>query len=485
MLTMLAGSMAYASGTYVAQVINIVGEGKVQDPYYLLLFSTANNGPFPGTSNEAPMAVVKDGLGEWKLTKDITVNDPLVVREGTFTIEGATVLNNTPLSNGVSNLSVGGKSAHLVLDNATYKQDLDYAKNYVSAIAIGNTDGKGTVTLKNNSVLHTDQFIFAGYEKVSAGYVTGTTTSQNDSTPYSNGEQGRSTINIESGSTLSAGTCFQFANVDVKIDGAGSKMVDLNRDSSPASANYSYFGTANNSETNISVTNGGALQLNQYVYAGYGNNSKTNIEVEGENSTMSVAKAAYLGYAGSEANGSSVSISLKDGATATFHGYVALGNNDAASISVENATLSLHDVMDMGTSASLSLDGNSTLALTIDELGADAIITLSEGAMLNIAEGAEIELTLSDAVLEAVMASRSTNNIEIVLFAGLDEDDSVDISNLTVKSASGDFSLDSTSVTVNEDGSVVVKSTASIPEPTTATLSLLALAALASRRRRK
>ena len=35
------------------------------------------------------------------------------------------------------------------------------------------------------------------------------------------------------------------------------------------------------------------------------------------------------------------------------------------------------------------------------------------------------------------------------------------------------------------DGNVVVEYTASVPEPTTATLSLLALAALAARRRRK
>ena len=577
----LVTTVAYAGGTYTAQVINIVQEGKVGDPYYLLLFSTANNGPLSGTSNENPMAVVKDGLGEWKLTKDITVNDPLVVREGTFTIEGATVKNNTTLSNGVSNLSVGGKSAHLVLDNATYKQDLDYAQNYVSAIAIGTTDGKGAVTLKNNSVLHTDQYIFAGYKSISNGYVTGTTVSQNDSTPYSGGEQGRSAINIESGSVLSAGTCFQFADVDVTIDGEGSKMVDLNRDSSPASAAYSYFGTADNSVTNIRVKNGAALELKQNVMTGYGAGSGTNIEVSGEGSTMSVAGDAFLGIGSYDydaksykENSSTTSVAITDGATLKLGSYVDVGYTSKSNLTVDASSKVVamdgaeHAEIYVEKNGSVNAPGSVNVDVTVDggtymgvdtrtadEFGSNAGFVYGESKFASYTDN-EFSV-LNNGRVSDVQFDNCTINLEDVailhnvvlggeslysMLAGVDdvagsvtlniqEGTEINYSGVlvlggdlnfcvvldangytagddlfTITSNGGMLTLDENaevSVTlVDTDGNVLNTGVLNfnevstgnyrlssnvdvVPEPTTATLSLLALAALAARRRRK
>ena len=295
---------------------------------------TSPDSPFFGNSNSnTPKAVVKDGQGTLVIDEDIDMYNPLVVREGTTIISNATVKNYNILSNGVSNLSVGGNNAHLKLDGATYKQDLDYNQNYVSAIAIGDTDGAGKITLENGSLLHTDQFIFAGYKSITNGYVTSSSVSPSDSSQYAGGTEGRSEINILSGSTLSAGTCLQFANVDVNISGEGSRMVDLNRDSSKAGAECSYLGTAADSRTVINIEDGGSLDLQQSTLLVYGNNAETVINVSGqsENGVKSCANIAGTAYAGYYGTGNKFTLNVENGATANID-YMYLGNNAQVSV---------------------------------------------------------------------------------------------------------------------------------------------------------
>ena len=451
---------AYAMGPMHTQVRQIVAEGKTSDATMLLKYS--NNGPWPGTSNEAPQVWVKDGLGTATVTGDLTLYNPLVVREGTMSMSDCTIKNYTPLSNGVSNLSVGGKDAHLILDGTTYKQDLDYNRNYTSAIAIGTGDGAGKLTLLNGSLLHTDHFIFAGVKQASyAGqpaYVVQTTKSQDDDTLYESqhteGSVQRSEINIEGGSVLSAGTCLQFADVDVNIKGEGSELTDLNRDSSPASASYSYFAYSQDAETNINITEGAKVNLKQHLMTGSGADSKTNIKADGKGSAFNLLGYAYMGYGAYDYDaadyvscGATTTLSLSNGASSSFGGLV-IGYNDNTSINVDAAsTLEVTDAfyayqssditnagtinagtfytsgkmtLSMGSSLSVaSLQVGSGASITVDARnGSAAPITVS-GAM-DLSTGATVTLNFTDAYLSSLETDSSWDGTVKVAFADVD-----------------------------------------------------------------
>ncbi len=451
---------AYAIGPMHAQVRQIVAEGKTTNATTLLKFS--NNGPWPGTSNEVPQVWVKDGLGTATVTEDLTLYNPLVVREGTMSMSDCTIKNYTPLSNGVSNLSVGGIDAHLILDGATYKQDLDYNQNYTSAIAIGTGDGSGKLTLLNGSLLHTDHFIFAGVKHATyAGqpaYVVQTTKSQDDDTLYesqhTDGSVQRSEINIEGGSVLSAGTCLQFADVDVNIKGEGSELTDLNRDSSPASANYSYFAYSQDAETNINITEGAKVNLKQHLMTGSGADSKTSIKADGNGSSFNLLGYAYMGYGAYDYEisdyvscGATTTLSLSNGASSSFGGLV-IGYNDNTSINVDAAsTLEVTDefyayqssditnagtisagtfytsgkmTLSMGSSLSVaSLQIDSGASITVDARnGSAAPITVS-GAM-DLSTGATVILNFTDAYLSSLETDSSWDGSVKVAFAEVD-----------------------------------------------------------------
>ena len=119
--------------------------------------------------------------------------------------------------------------------------------------------------------------------------------------------------------------------------------------------------------------------------------------------------------------------------------------------------------------------------ITLDEIPADgAIIDLGDEAIFNNL-GSKIVLTLVGDALEALV----NGSAEFVLIAGADNNDTVDVSKVTLTTTVAGAEIENAQITANADGTVSVKASASIPEPTTATLSLLALAALAGRRRRK
>lgn len=87
-------------------------------------------------------------------------------------------------------------------------------------------------------------------------------------------------------------------------------------------------------------------------------------------------------------------------------------------------------------------------------------------------------LSLSDPYLTITVAAigmSKFDDTELVLFKNIGD---MNVSNLTVKFTDCNVAYDA--IVSVRDGTVV----ATIPEPTTATMSLLALAALAARRRR-
>ena len=170
----------------------------------------------------------------------------------------------------------------------------------------------------------------------------------------------------------------------------------------------------------------------------------------------------------------------------------------AGSITLHNGTLSLQDdailkATELIIKEGATLEGictNEEIAMVfamsaedeavLDSVASlDADLVLEDGAILNMV-GGSIDLTGKALTMGSNVQVSYTGNAaegeEVVLFRNVGSTDATEFE-LTLNGKTTTATL--------SDGNVVVEYTASVPEPTTATLSLLALAALAARRRRK
>ena len=170
----------------------------------------------------------------------------------------------------------------------------------------------------------------------------------------------------------------------------------------------------------------------------------------------------------------------------------------AGSITLHNGTLSLQDdailkATELIIKEGATLEGictNEEIAMVfamsaedeavLDSVASlDADLVLEDGAILNMV-GGSIDLNGKALTMGSNVQVSYTGNAaegeEVVLFRNVGSTDATEFE-LTLNGKTTTATL--------SDGNVVVEYTASVPEPTTATLSLLALAALAARRRRK
>ncbi|MBQ9836079.1 MAG: autotransporter domain-containing protein [Akkermansia sp.] len=447
MLAAIFAIQAQADSPYITtERIEIAAGNTETTSQNSTLASTLNSATFDGSTNATPKVIVKDGQGELVIDTDATMNNPFVVREGTTTIQNATVENKNPLNSYVSNLVVGGNNAHLQLDNATYTQSIANSGNYSSAMTIGSKDGSGSVTLTNNSTLHTDHTIFAGHTQ-NSGYHPNTTTSPTESNLYSGGTTERNTINVDN-STLSAGTMLYLGDVDVNISNNG-QVTDHTRQI-PNYAYGSYFGTCANSTTNVNVTDGGQLNINNGLQTGTGANSETNINISGTDSAANIKGDAWLGIgtydwgAGAWQSGNTATnINVTDGAKLNADGTLGVAYMDKATITVDekssiNATsgsaavviYEKGEVNNAGTinvdtwveGGTLNTEDGSTMSSVYVNSGSMNVngkltmtgdLVVEDGAVLTLSNGADIEmgenaLTLKDGSSLAVDAGNAS-----------------------------------------------------------------------------
>ncbi len=319
-----------------------------------------------------------------------------------------------------------------------------------------------------------------------------------------NGAEG--TINLNNGATMSAGDIVQTADATLNLKGnaqmtaqsinqsAGSIVVEANAQLQAGTLNAGVItqsagadGDVNASiqASNVTLTNGtlstegdtvtnsGALVVEKLVV-----NSGVFVNDGSIKALASQADAARIMLSG---NGTDFAVVINGG---DFRNYGDCDENilvDGGTLTLKDATVNGEVVVNAGT---VNVTSNSTLtSLTLD---ADAVLNVSEGAIvtlteadgLTIADGATIMVTVSTEMLE------NLDDQEFTLFSG-------NVSNLTnanivftdnneeTEDKQANISLGSTS------GSIKVDSTVAIPEPATATLSLLALVGLAARRRRR
>lgn len=516
LLLSLLASMAVQAEPFIAQEIIPVN---TDTPLTEEWKQTLEQPLMDGSTNTTPKAVVKDGAGTLTVTEDLVLHNPLVVREGTLSVTGSTITSmiKKPLTSYVPYLSVGGNNATLELKDSTISHTIKGTNNYAIALTLGTADGAATVNM-DNSTLHTDHFIFAGYNgtgRDTEDYMKYTTDTAGNR--YSSGDGSTLTvINLKNGSELTAGTSLQFANVEVNI--SDSRLADYTREDKPAEG-WTYLGVYADSKTTINVTNGGSLDLQQYTCLAYGDNSETAITVsgkneQGESSTVNISNNAYTDYY--ESGKTKFTLTVEDGAAANIDALV-LGNNAAVSIDKSSALNIIDDAGDgvvyvlngatvtnkgsIGTGISLeggeltayensSLADVTAIAGTFNVLGdismtgdlvmdGDAMLifgstdyTIDLGDNEFIFNSGSIALTLGDNDISNVVLFKSTAP-------------GADYSGMQVTLLDGDGNSTGTAVLKYNTNGTVTLETAAVPEPTTATLSLLALAALAARRRRK
>lgn len=579
LLTLAVSSVAYAGGTYRPADVVIV-----QDKSTLTVNATENAdvldrlqaGAYTNSTNSTPMAFTKDGSGTLVLAADATMNNTLMVREGTMKIQNATVVNNSQLSDGVCNLVVAGKGAVLELDNAHYSQSIasENKNNSTSAIAIGSDDGAGTVKLNNKSTLHTDHCLFVGrvngtYEGKPA-YVQPSYAGKEGEGLYTEGDKGAASyISIEGASKMSAGTQIYLDDVTVDVKGKGSALVAATRgiNETPFHIYDSVMGSRTGGTTEVNVSEGAELTFYRGLQTGTKESTVT-VNVKGEGSSFNMHGDAWLGlgsydYSAKDykANGSTTQVNITGGATLNVGGAFDVGYASAANLTVDaDSSVKAMEGSDSAVlyvekNGSVNARGSVDIDVTVDGgtyMGGDTFgaasnwmgstlyqgnefsvlnngrvsdvrfdnctinledvailhnVTLGclpfefpgfediEGSVtLNILEGTEIHFSGyysfgEDLNIQVVVDENGYNKgdtlFSIIVDGATSAPDLGEDVNVTLVDAAGKVLGSSTLNKGGEPGNYQFSTNVTvIPEPATATLSLLALAALAARRRR-
>ncbi len=222
--------------------------------------------------------------------------------------------------------------------------------------------------------------------------------------------------------------------------------------------------TLNNKLVNSSVENAGGGVL---TVTHTGNTLSGVVASKGDVTLQNLAAATSLNL-------------LEIAAGRTVNAYVGTNVNEKQTVTVSGTAL-LSGTSTLNTS--LTLNAGATLDM-VDMIDGAAIVT---GALTF-----DGQLTMGDKLLAILDEMSSWENHELTLITGLDSFtfDGVEVEDGSMLQASTYFSNVSDTVSVSyrvsgDVGSLVLVSMDVVPEPTTSTLSLLALAGLCARRRRK
>ena len=434
------------------------------------------------------------------------------------------------IATGETHMNVGTAdgSGTLTLDNTNMKITGSIFSGFHSYA--GNEDSWGLGWYYNyNGTAATDD-IPAGNQNPKSIEHRYTEGSYTDGYNGQNRKFGEGTINVTNGSKLNVATAFTMGTSTLNVDGAGSTVVTqtgyggIVADGSEYEDTYAIImGRWSGAESSINVTNGAQIesygQLRTQRSSGLAN-TYSEINVDGEGSKFHVKATANLGlYDGT--NNTTV-LNVINGGEAAFAKTVmgASGvavNIDSTStlssdlIEVKNGSLNNDGTISAYTEdseeAMLNLIGGSVVntgTIEIDTTIDSGDLTLNGGLMADItmndgllyvegysktesltlnggmvwfSEGAVLDLQGNDLVVN------SNISITLVLDGYYQLSDKYTL--FTNASEAAEFKINIQDIEGNELGTATGMAVTSVPEPTTATLSLLALAALAARRRRK
>ena len=423
--------------------------------------------------------LIQSGTGTINIYKGIDFSD-----HRQDSIEDSTITQS-----GGGDINLGGTYSGVTFDIEQKENGGNIAVNGNLATDIVAQDGAGNIevaegaTLTANNVyagtvtktVEGDVTSYSGSVEISGANLIAGKLSTNGSTVTNTGTLTADTVNVNAGS--------------LKVDGNGS-----------LSANSISANNGNVSiNTNASLSNG-AISIDGDTVTNTGNLSAGQIVVNGgtfinEGNINYTAPSALLALGSDEDNALLLLGGTTDASDVVVKGgdFVNIGNVGSVLVE-EGGTLTMEDqssassiVMDGGrinvtgesTVGSLTLNGeNNVINFDFSNVETAPSIVLNSGEALDLSS-TTIMVTVSTEMLENLAGQNfdlfggNVENITNATFVFTDGD--ADTSN----DKTADVTLGSSS------GSIKVENIQSVPEPTTATLSLLALCGLAMRRRRK
>lgn len=293
------------------------------------------------------------------------------------------------------------------------------------------------------------------------------------------------TANVVTGSSVTAGN-------NVALNGSVSVVTD----SDIVAENGSISINGGGDKSNVSVvTNSNFIAENGQV-----NITNTNLVMEG--GSVVAGKGMHVTNATAELSSVEVmgSISFDSASSVTIESMSASGSiENSGSLSLKDAMVCDSTVYNTG---KLEVTGTMTLQSTTLVYTAESLtlnttaISLNGGVLSTMGMFAMADATDAIAGVNFLISSEQLSGepeaFKLVLFENASQSDfekmlaSIQSREVSITLSDLNSAAIVTDVLVGyEDGNIVVTGNASIPEPTTATLSLLALAALAARRRRK
>jgi len=384
---------------------------------------TQNN----GTMQVYGDSIAKDGMKINQYGGTLLLRDILHFNEKTENIftQGQSSADNKP------SLTFGlftGNSATITL-NQTGAGDINlaYGSNFKSSGTINiNQEGNGNIDIGGG---HKDGVTLTNtYSDKFPGFLSTNTT-------YNIEQTGTGTITIKSGATITAGT----------VSIGGGSTLDVK-------GTMTVTGTST-LNGNIIVADGATFNLNgSATVSGEGSLQGSNVNING-------------------------AVTFEDTADLTVSSTISMSSGNSMTFSI-GGTTEEHAAMTMTETGDLELEGG-TLKLELTDVALQEMI---DGAT---EEGTEYTLTLIDNISDTDVAQ-----LQAAIDGGnltLEDYQWSTVNTFAMRSATPNVTIESTGLVLENNAlKAVMKATAqSVPEPATATLSLLALAGLAMRRRRK
>ena len=342
-------------------------------------------------------------------------------------------------------------------------------------LQIGDSGGKGTVTVAGETIINPNHpgttspnacQIQAGSALVSDSVIFNSATDAWSKTFYIYGTVTTNRFSVSAEDGYVADVRFQNKGSIVSPSGeAGTGALVIGKNASVNAGSYGgYAANAGTIKVNSEVNSGGTLHVYQNATIEGSivlNGGSVIVEpTMAQNASMSLQEAAIISDVTVNSGTLNILGDCKTGDLTLNGGTIYFGES-AVTLSVEG--LALNDKVTTVTAGALTLNGGT--------------VYISDNYVIDL--GGK-ELTLTEGV-NIVLSVDSLDNAEgIVLFEAAGSANGLDKLSVTLVDETG--AEKEMAVSYNTDGSVV---TSIVPEPTTATLSLLALAALAARRRRK
>lgn len=348
------------------------------------------------------------------------------------------------------------------------------------------------------------------------------------------------TVTTKAGTLLAIDNCSHVVlagknNIAGNVSVAAGSMLELQNTGYAAAANtvngiLAFTGSASATSTVGSLTGTGTVVVTDSNVS-FASQSKFtgNLTVHGDNASLSIASGNYSGSGKLEANGNGATINLGgNNVTLKSGGQIKLGsdssgdNTSAAKLTANNVTIAKGATITVEGSRVIETDGTIqtiTLAEYDPMVAMNArAVGIADVAKLTISSGATYEalygnMSMNGGELTLAVPSALADKIQLVLHVNgiIGEDTQVVLftdaakANFIYDGSTSTFSAnDSTVYTLNaadyftgeainentklvyDSGTIYLTGANNVvPEPATATLSLLALAALAVRRRRK